>query len=867
MTNNNDKEFNAISLSLIKFNSEEEFKKSEMYSRDDSIHSFECPVIGEYNRLRINFCGKQSISETLGKFNYSQGERNDGSVLSDPVHTFHAIIDKKSNSSVKSFFDKKDNNENKNYFFVSMISLNYSKISAESAEDDFNRNAFIEKIERIAQNNIVIGSEENRNYLIFYSLDSFDILFMFWSSSYKSGAKLIRFIDAIPEVVYSYSLLGYDDTRIEKYGNETISKITICGVINNNMSFNEWYKKVSGDEKWNSKCDFIKYFRMGNEDVIINIKNADIKSFLSILNDDHFYNKLFYEAFMNCRIHIDDIVNCFPKGDDNAIIKYYDLEKRFKEKYNASHDKNHIHIRSELVNAMSIVLNGCDNIFKYDFAPDVFCCIITPYESFLSCIDSYKLPNVKESIGKRFEGLNESFISFKNSIASIVSSSLHADSSFFQAPGFNAVQFDIPSKLLVYYTSFITELKKELTQGGSDEDEYGFIISPDIYISSYSSKLFYYGNAKNSLLNIRTSCKMLFQPVNFLTIITHEIAHYSGDEFRHRKDRVPVFLFFLISDYTLSIYKYIKNDDNDKDDTVFNKIKEKIQDEVIKWYNQIKEKQADKGSKFYYLHNLEYVVCCINQMFVNNIYNTINILVDAYENTFDFRNKSNSDLLNHISLTRGVNYGLLKYLPVVFRYEENNIHALATLLKEGYADLAATYILNFRLDDYINKFLYPELGVDVRKEKNENADNIIKKYFETDMRIQRILCVCDARGGKEGGWDVFSATVLPYSYDTPDTQDIKNNALKILKELCEKTLCSQTEKKRIEILGNYFKVCADDLKKKDFGKVRSMYNAVVSKKDDPITGMTNILDVTDRFKVKTYIDHMNPQNNSKELDN
>ena len=26
---------------------------------------------------------------------------------------------------------------------------------------------------------------------------------------------------------------------------------------------------------------------------------------------------------------------------------------------------------------------------------------------------------------------------------------------------------------LVYYTSFITELKKELTQGGSDEDEYG----------------------------------------------------------------------------------------------------------------------------------------------------------------------------------------------------------------------------------------------------------------------------------------------------------------------------------------------------------------------------------------------------------
>ena len=80
-------------------------------------------------------------------------------------------------------------------------------------------------------------------------------------------------------------------------------------------------------------------------------------------------------------------------------------------------------------------------------------------------------------------------------------------------------------------------------------------------------------------------------------------------------------------------------------------------------------------------------------------------------------------------------------------------------------------------------------------------------------------------------------------------------------------LCSQTEKKRIEILGNYFKVCADDLKKKDFGKVRSMYNAVVSKKDDPITGMTNILDVTDRFKVKTYIDHMNPQNNSKELDN
>ena len=58
--------------------------------------------------------------------------------------------------------------------------------------------------------------------------------------------------------------------------------------------------------------------------------------------------------------------------------------------------------------AYDIVLNGCDNIFKYDFAPDVFCCIITPYESFLSCIDSYKLPNVKESIGKRFEGLNES---------------------------------------------------------------------------------------------------------------------------------------------------------------------------------------------------------------------------------------------------------------------------------------------------------------------------------------------------------------------------------------------------------------------------------------------------------------------------
>ena len=107
----------------------------------------------------------------------------------------------------------------------------------------------------------------------------------------------------------------------------------------------------------------------------------------------------------------------------------------------------------------------------------MYTCILDVYDVFLQRLKSFdycdneKLPDYNDSINK-----------VRHSIMSIVSGALHADHQFFQSQGFNAVQFNIPSKLLVFYMDYVSKLTKVLKD--NDEPIFKFIITPNLYLDT-----------------------------------------------------------------------------------------------------------------------------------------------------------------------------------------------------------------------------------------------------------------------------------------------------------------------------------------------------------------------------------------------
>lgn len=820
-----DKKFSAIALSLIKYS-------KYPLALPDNI-DFCMPTIGEYNLVTITDCAntqKNNVEDVLNEFSRERFKNPENDV--DSKHTFYAVVNENFQNS--DFFNVK-----KSFMFITMINLNYNSVIKGKTDRKKVSNQIINILKKF---NINKNEENSINFIVYDALDSFDILILFKSNTYNLGAKVIRRIDSIKYVLYSYSLFAYEREllKLEADDNdpgELADKITICGVINYEKAFNEWYEKFCS--KYGAAKDredlqigsiYNKHFmynRLGNEDIVINIRKHSIRKFLSLFERDELFNALsLNDAFISFRINID---NYFVKirSRNSASHNSSDMKEKFLK---AKERNKNIIIRPEIKTAIMEVLNSCDNLFRNDFASDVYICIKNVYDIFLERVGNYYV-NDMGAERNRFGDFNDSVNRFKNSIMSIVTGSLHADHVFFQSPGFNAVQYNIPSKLLVFYTAFVNKLSYVLKS--EQDEEFGFIITPDIYMSTYCSKLFA-DDSFVSLVKIRTSVDALFHPREFLEIITHETAHYIGADTRLRKERMNYSLQLaahyytsqLLADFSEEDFLQVKDVFSEKDimssvsnkkrclrfstirKMLFNRICEIVLDALKESYSVLKSyRQPHLGNRFLYLHNVKkylyFLIADINEH---------NEIIDRINSSISREPDSGLDILCYEQAKYFLIGKINSNLRKADRMMKKDINGMCIVMKESYADLVMTYILDLDCNSYLDSFLSPGIDRELMTEE-------YKAFFLSDMKIERIICVCKARG-----WDIQEASCMDHK------DDKKECMLKVIKEFESGKIKMQTENKCIDFYVEYLKMCLDKLEKKfsrnSVNEISKIFNGV-----------------------------------------
>ena len=803
----------SIAISLIKSPYKEyDSIKDALNDGESKYHVFR--TVGDYNLVAIKTNDNMStVANVLNEF-----ERPSINCSIDSIHTFYALA--RENFDYDYFFDFKSR-----FLFLTFITLNYAEIIKSKKP--------IKEVILEIENIIGLNQKE---YVIYDSLDSFDLLLLFKKDIYADGTDIIKKIDNIEFVVYSYSMFSYSDKIFEdSQYTETADKITICSVINKNTSFKEWLiefekkyliidtSSISEENNLTYTDIFQKHFRynrLGNEDIIINIRCLEIKKFLSEFkdNDGVFCNDSFKNAFSSCRIHIDNYfgsANDIKNGSNHHVISK--LKSEF-EKVKNEHDNI---IRNDIKTAFLEILNSCDNLFKNNFAIDVYTCILDVYDVFLQRLKSFdycdneKLPDYNDSINK-----------VRHSIMSIVSGALHADHQFFQSQGFNAVQFNIPSKLLVFYMDYVSKLTKVLKD--NDEPIFKFIITPNLYLDTSCIKLFS-DSSYDSLVKMRTSVDSLFKPEIFIQNITHEAAHFVGKKSRLRKKRIYYSIKILSICYSTYLLQNIK--DNVKAysllDSLYLKLfsnaekyKEKGFDiflfetvcNVVKaiMFNRFEAKKHETGSgnneKFFYLHEIRFTLEeIIRDMSDDN--ETIKRIMNEFK--CNNQHNDNSEVLAEVYVKHYLYDTFRNNLRVAQSGSKKQLDSLVKIMKESYADLVMTKALNISAKEYLTGVISQKLDKELDEEK-------FADYLKKDMKIERYLTVCWAHDWKIDG--------IRFD-DSP-----KNRRMEIIRKYDEnnRRYKMDTERKCMEYYVKYLKECLLQLNEIDFTSVSDIFSIITT---------------------------------------
>lgn len=711
-------------------------------------------VIGEFDYLRVQSLDADLATEEQFREMWLKTEEISGNLqIGESCHNLYAI-GKKDREYAKGFWL----NRGYPFLFMSMLQLRME------GEIDFN--LALERIEEFL--NILVNRwRYDIKVSVYYSLDSCDYILFLKSKSYDEGSKIIQGMPSISYNdkntlnYYSYSLCGIDIQKYLSFGEpQVINKIMICFVIKNFAVFNEWLKvlkdKFSDFDieisfKDNKNRQF-SYSRLGNEDVCINIMNCDLALFLKelsskegLLNDS---NDLFLKGLMKLRLHFDSTQ--YYDGVETNIIEisgFKTLIERFSEC-----------IKGELQDilypttkkALIEVLNSCSYFEREYFVKDIQICVQNSFDIFLSKFNEFlqwrkNSDSILESNYNQID-FNYSVIEYINGIMSVVNGALHTDRMFFQAPGFNAVLYDIPAKLLAFYTAFVKKMSDILND--NEKKEFAYLLCPDLYLKIVLIKLFDNVNAypTKRLLKGSIPVKSIFEPKKLMVELAHEVAHCVGDETRMRETRFYYSIVMFSDTLVYYLFSVEELDERRAMLALFSGTEKEMKIERFKknvsehigemLYKKFCNNKTEKDEfEYYQVKTKSFFEGAIKEI-IDSPDNLLGYIEEEYLKIFrDGRQNLIEEVQNIYTLTRIMRRNLSVFL--LDRHLTNMIEGIHSLTNESYADLIMYKILGLSGKEYIHLFY------DANRELLQE-NNIAFLY--ANATGERILSVLEALG-------------------------------------------------------------------------------------------------------------------------
>lgn len=705
--------------------------------------------------------------------------------------------------------------------FISMI-----HVDNEIAEDNS------QKLSRIIDTiNLLFKGKE---YLYYYSFDYSGIVLLandmkitdylsnLFYLNYKLDSKINLIRDSFSlcginrQLIEEYSKLGNQEDNVQEilfdkdYWKETYTVVTNIGISDYTK-----YNSLKNELELRSKgMTFNNYGLLGRQDVSIVNSEADLKWLLIVQwlldkytssNDESFYS---YETFIKVNISnihqmitaqnynvMDSKLNDTNNTDEIYQIAEKALSNRYttlKEKFDmyvkdqdgsATNKTKKVQYNGEYLAPLKAVKYSILSILRNGFAEDFVICM---YQSFLEFLD-YLIEKVSDDEDD-LEAFDNTFNEYFRSLNSLVNSAMHSERQFVQATAFNAIIYDIPSKVMALYVAIIEDMKQIVAD--EKDKRYTFLLTPS-FSNEISVNVISYGKEKpphDRILRVSINEQTLYSPNAVIRRMAHEVAHYVGDNLRCREKRkkqilvsvvhlllyhlIPKCLYnemrgelieeisnYLIKDrFPLHENNYSKSLNNLAGEVLGyfysrNEIKKFIQNHIIKSIHILNNGNDDEKKKF-----IDYFLQVIKNS--NGEESSIfrRILNERCFTEIEIEILSNiivSDIYAEINILHIHNN--LSYLPYVYEVLPSSISEmgegflekislslytskLVSVYSETFADMQMILLLNLTYKQYIIGFVCEE-DIDIER---------FELNFEDSMRI----CVVTKLMEEVGFWNI-----------------------------------------------------------------------------------------------------------------
>lgn len=554
-------------------------------------------------------------------------------------------------------------------------------------------------------NNISTNKIKSYNYLI---KDSFSLL-VFNSEIIR---ETFNYIDKNNNLCYedfekniSNSLSDFKNIIYE----DDISVVYNIGVQDYNL-FNDFISDLD-----NHGIQYEQFNMLGRHDITIYKRDANLIWLLILLyfvdkfstsDDINQLDKLLFNCESFIRVKSSTVnSNTNSSNYEYAIKRYDSAKKTLESKVNFIIAQSQEKALMKLVHSSSLqsICNSIIGIFKNGFADDFVICI---YESFIAFLD-YLTEKTKSNDSENIEKFNDVYNSYFEIVSSLVNSAMHTDRQFVQAPSFNPVFYDVPPKLMAFYTVLTSNIKK--LNKGNESSNYSFIFKP-----SFSNNIAVFPYSYNQapptdrLLAVSINEESLYQPTNVINVMCHEVAHYVGNEQRSRETRKEYWVKAIL----FVVYKMILNTMNNNqinscsnlDSLLVNLVSNNF--EIIKYEPYYKIENGYSEFLNIFIYRIFDSIC--NNIKIDN--SLKEFFADNFEE-IDYAEcaehiKMNITLLSHF-IPENITTKLKTDFSIsnlFFEWYKN----LLSVFREAYADIQMILLSNLSFDKYIKNFVLYE---------------------------------------------------------------------------------------------------------------------------------------------------------------
>lgn len=340
------------------------------------------------------------------------------------------------------------------------------------------------------------------------------------------------------------------------------------------------------------------------------------------------------------------------------------------------------------------------------------------------------------------------FFEFLNTFCLYVQNSMRSDRMTMQTMDFNVKMYDVPTKLIAFYSAYVAKVCEILSKNDMPKCKYDFLTIPGMSSFISVKELFKRRSYDYRLIQIRIPEYNFYDTKDVMIVLAHEVAHYVGREYRHRKKRYET----LIANYAHIYVKYLRSYSlreplmksipceawiiaEKRMTTMLTEALEREKDAEFLQRFRIPQSNAEQRSKIlkanekYAFHfptvcrNIDLAMHDIIQYGLEDVFSIL---------LYEKKSEEKKEVLNWLQEVS------LRYM---FRHEDGStlltsqeaLKSLRMIYSESFADLMMSLLLQLNMEDYIFSLVY--------NWKQQCADG--KKLVDTEVlvRIALVLIV------------------------------------------------------------------------------------------------------------------------------